>query len=159
MFIGLNPSIADHRQDDPTIRRCVGFAKGFGYGGFEMLNVFGFRSTDPAGLETAKDPVGPLNITAILSAAQRCGVCIVGWGALYRRWRTVLDFDRRTLAMLGMVLNSGFHPQVYCLGVTKEGFPRHPLFVKASTQLQVYTNPRLVKYQVAIEKRRRNKAS
>jgi len=155
MFIGLNPSTADHRKDDATIRRCIGFAKGFGYGGFEMLNIFGFRATDPSGLLTAKDPVGPLNIPAILSAASRCALCIVAWGVIPIRDRKILDFDRRTLATLGLITSSGHHPQVYCLGMTRVGYPRHPLFVRADKSLDVYTNPRFEKHQAAIARRRR----
>jgi hypothetical protein len=159
MIIGLNPSTADHREDDNTIRRCIGFAKGFGYGGFEMLNLFAFRSRHPKNLSTVKDPVGPLNISAVLSAAKRCAICIAAWGVLARPHSQVLDYERRTLAMLSLITTSGYHPQVYCLGMTTGGYPRHPLFLRGDTPLQVYSNPRLENYQARIERRRRNKAS
>ena len=57
-FIGLNPSTADETKDDPTVRRCIAFSKMWGYGALCMTNLFGFRSTDPAGLLTVEDPVG-----------------------------------------------------------------------------------------------------
>ena len=59
MFVGLNPSTADETQDDPTIRRCIDFAKRWGYGGLYMLNIFAFRATNPKDMKAAADPVGP----------------------------------------------------------------------------------------------------
>ena len=61
MFIGLNPSTADEVQDDPTIRRCIGYAKEWGYGAFCMTNIFAFRATDPRVMKAQADPVGPEN--------------------------------------------------------------------------------------------------
>jgi hypothetical protein len=58
-FIGLNPSTADAHEDDPTIRRCIRFARDWGHGGLIMLNLFAWRSTDPRGLLDAIFPVGP----------------------------------------------------------------------------------------------------
>ena len=58
MFIGLNPSTADHIEDDPTIRRCIGFAKSWGYGGLYMMNLFSYRTSNPSKLKNVKDPIG-----------------------------------------------------------------------------------------------------
>ena len=61
MLIGLNPSTADENKDDPTIKRCVSFAKHWGYGGLIMVNIFAYRATDPRKMKKATDPVGPDN--------------------------------------------------------------------------------------------------
>ena len=66
MFIGLNPSTADENQDDPTIRRCIAFAKSFDYGGFYMLNLFAYRSTSPSKLREVDDPIGEDNDNFLL---------------------------------------------------------------------------------------------
>jgi hypothetical protein len=63
-FVGLNPSTADARHDDPTVRRCINFAKRWGFGGLIMLNAFAFRAADPREMMAAADPVGPDNDSA-----------------------------------------------------------------------------------------------
>src|SRR4028119_2392792 len=60
-FVLLNPSTADARRDDPTIRRCANFARTWGFGGLEVVNLFAFRATHPTDLKCAADPVGPQN--------------------------------------------------------------------------------------------------
>jgi hypothetical protein len=70
MFVGLNPSTADEQEDDPTVRRCVGFARKWNFGGLILVNLFAYRSTDPAGLLEAEDPVGPGNDKHILASAR-----------------------------------------------------------------------------------------
>jgi hypothetical protein len=123
-----------------------------------MLNMYAFRTRHPSILATAKDPVGPLNIPAILSSAKHCSLCVVAWGCLKKELRRSLDFDRRVLGTLGLILASGYHPAVYCLGTTSEGFPRHPLYVRGDTPLQVYTNSRLESHREAVERRRRRQS-
>lgn len=121
-FIGLNPSTADETQDDPTIRRCIGFAKRWGYGGLVMLNLFAYRSTDPRGLKVAADPVGPENDETLLRVTAEAGCVIAAWGAhgaLFGRDAAV----RRLLA----------HLTLDHLGLTKAGHPRHPLYLARST--------------------------
>ena len=80
-FIGLNPSTADELNDDPTIRRCIGFARHWGFGGMYVLNVFAFRSTNPRALRGAADPVGPRNNAALLTTCRRCDMVVACWGA------------------------------------------------------------------------------
>lgn len=63
MFIGLNPSTADETKDDPTIIRCINFAKSWGYGGLEMTNLFAFRATNPKVMKNEKEPIGKDNDT------------------------------------------------------------------------------------------------
>jgi hypothetical protein len=120
-FILLNPSTADATLDDPTVRRCVGFARAWGFGSLELVNLFAYRATHPYQLKTALDPVGPANDAAILQAVSSAQLVVVGWGThgrLYGR-------DRAVLRLLP--------DSVCCLGATRDGFPRHPLYLKQAT--------------------------
>lgn len=123
MFIGLNPSTADETQDDPTVRRCIGFAKREGYGGIFMLNLFAYRSTDPAALKVVDDPIGPENNLFLLSYFGRAKRAIAAWGVhgvLHGRDLEVAEL----LPMLG------------CLGTTKDGHPKHPLYLPSGAELR-----------------------
>jgi len=125
-FVMLNPSTADATVDDPTIRRCVGFAKREGCGGIVVVNLFALRSTDPAGLLAAADPVGPDNDRHIREAAEQCHPVIAAWGAHG-------DHDLRNLHVRDML--GEISVGVMCLGTTKGGHPRHPLYVKGDAPL------------------------
>jgi hypothetical protein len=126
LFIGLNPSTANAEQDDPTIRRMVGFAKRDGLGAIEVVNLFAFRSTDPAKLDDVADPVGPDNDDTILRAARGAAVVVAAWGA-----HRLVHFRSQVVLRLIAEYN------VQCLGTTKNGgYPRHPLYVAATEQLQ-----------------------
>lgn len=125
-FIGLNPSTADETQDDPTIRRCRNFAAGWGYGGMFMLNIFAYRSTDPKVLAGVEDPVGPNNDMYLRYYAARSERAIAAWGThgrLLGRERAISELE------LGELL---------CLGVTADGHPKHPLYLKRDTALIPY---------------------
>ena len=121
-FVMLNPSTADAATDDPTIRRCCGFATASNCGRLVVVNLFAFRATKPADLKRAADPIGPDNDEHILRAAAEATVLICAWGAhggfrdRGRRVRWWLDEHRLPL---------------FNLGLTREGHPRHPLFVRA----------------------------
>src|SRR5881396_744410 len=80
-FVMLNPSTADAMHDDPTIRRCIGFARNWGFGGVDVVNLFALRATDPRALRRAHDPVGPANDRHIASAGSRASLVILAWGA------------------------------------------------------------------------------
>ena len=80
-FIGLNPSIADETLDDPTIRRCKGFALGWGFRRLIVANAYAWRSTDPRGLWTATDPVGPDNDAHLEAIAREVELVVCAWGA------------------------------------------------------------------------------
>lgn len=119
-FVLLNPSTADVSNDDPTIRRCLGFARSWGFGGLEVINLFAYRATEPAALRKALDPVGPENARHIRDACTNVQRIILAWGnhgALNGQGRIVLDL----LQGLGTL---------YSLGQTKSGHPRHPLYVR-----------------------------
>ena len=75
-FISLNPSTADEHEDDPTIRRCIRYAKDWGYSGLIMLNLFAYRSTNPKRLYTIDDPIGPDNNFHLRSASSKAQVTI-----------------------------------------------------------------------------------
>lgn len=122
-FLMLNPSTADADQDDPTIRRCIGFAKSWGFGGLIVGNLFALRSTDPKALYEHPDPIGPDNDTHLVNIAQSARKVICAWGThgAYR------DRGRE----VGHRLE--FFP-LAALKVTKDGHPGHPLYIAASTQ-------------------------
>jgi hypothetical protein len=124
-FCLLNPSTADGERDDPTIRRCVGFADAWGYGRLVVVNLFALRATEPAELRKAADPVGPDNDRHIVEAtAGRVTIC--AWGATVATWpshrlRTRVAIARRVLQWA----------LVRHLGLTKDGHPKHPLYLPA----------------------------
>lgn len=121
-FVMLNPSTADALVDDPTIRRCIGFARSWGYGAVEVRNLFALRATDPKELLSAPDPVGPKGDESLRRAAFTVGLVVVAWGASVPFGR-----DRRALELLeGTTLA--------CLGLTKGGGPRHPLYVRGDAR-------------------------
>jgi len=120
-FVMLNPSTADALEDDPTIRRCMGFAQAWGCNWLTVRNLFAWRSTEPKGLLTAEDPVGPLG-DANLIAAKSADLVVVAWGA----W---VPFERHVKAL---ELLAG--KQLHCLGITKGGKPRHPLYCRADAR-------------------------
>lgn len=120
MFIGLNPSTADERQDDPTIRRCIRFCRDWGYGGYVMMNAYGFRATDPKVMQAASDPVGPGNDEALRTEQHHVELIVAAWGVHITEAR-----QRRIMEII--------EKPIYCLGTTKAGRPRHPLYIAADT--------------------------
>ncbi len=126
LFILLNPSTADARRDDPTVRRCAAFARRWGFGAVEVVNLFALRSTAPQALWEAADPVGPANDRQIRAAARRARRIVAGWGAP-RGGGPVSARAAAVAAALGPA-----HP-LLCLGRTASGAPRHPLYLPAPT--------------------------
>lgn len=120
----LNPSTADALLDDPTIRRGIAFAQREGFGGIIVINLCAFRATKPNDMKNAADPVGPLNdgqIRILFELAAASGVPVLAaWGAHG-------SFRNRDTAVRLMALETGV--DLVCLGTTKEGHPRHPLYV------------------------------
>lgn len=121
MFIMLNPSTADGEQDDPTIRRCIGFAKDWGYGGISVFNIFPYISTDPKGIHTSIKP-NLKNRALILQNNQAHKLKILAWG----------NNDLISDAHIDFIFNnlSGLH----CLGLTKLGNPKHPVRLSKDTK-------------------------
>lgn len=116
MFIGLNPSTADEQTDDPTVRRCIGFAKRWGFGSLILTNLFSYRSKDPKHLLVVDDPIGRWNDRWIDQAAERADLVVAAWGAL----GGIMARDQVVAARIATL---------YCLGKTKGGHPRHPLYL------------------------------
>jgi hypothetical protein len=120
LFVMLNPSTADDRADDPTIRRCVGFARRWRAPALEVVNLYALRATDPRDLFAHPAPVGPDNDRVIAEAARRAALVIVAWGVHGARDR---ERTARVIALIGR--------EVACLGTTGGGDPRHPLYLPA----------------------------
>lgn len=116
MFICLNPSTANETEDDPTVRRCIGFAKTWGYGGLIMTNLFAFRATDPIDMQNEKDPVGPKNDYFLRVCSGYASMIVVAWGFK----GSFLQRDKAVLALI---------PNKHVLRLTKGGHPSHPLYL------------------------------
>lgn len=134
VFIGLNPSRADAERDDPTLRRIVGFARQWGFGSVTVLNLFARISPSPALLRRAADPVGTDNDRWLQRALDRRAAIWLGWGN-QGAWR---GRDRQLLELMrqGLVGESHRESRLFCLGLTAQGQPRHPLYAAAALPLQ-----------------------
>lgn len=143
IFIMLNPSTADADLDDPTIRRCMSFAKREGCGKLFVLNLFALRATDPDTMLSHNDPEGPDNwehfrrrfgsANYIDPLTQDKDIVICAWGA-HGDHR---DQDKTVMGWL-----DGWIVEPFCLGATKSGQPKHPLYVKGDTPLVPYRGRR-----------------
>lgn len=125
-FIMLNPSTADAEIDDPTIRRCMGFARRWGFQVLDVRNLFPFRATDPKELLTVTDPSGGHRGTIELQTAVTADKIVAAWGS----W---VPFGHEHLVRILMP-----DSQLWCLGKTKSGAPRHPLYVRADKELELF---------------------
>lgn len=119
MFVGLNPSTATAELDDPTIRRVKRFAKDWGYGGVYMANLFSFVTAYPEELASCKDPVKD-NDMWLVTIGTKCKDVLFAWGS----FKEAKDRAKKVTAMF---------PTAVCLGFTKDGSPKHPLYVAAKT--------------------------
>lgn len=126
-FVMLNPSTADAHFDDPTIRRCIGFAKREGAGGIAVVNLYAYRATDPRDLPNDGSKIGPKNEVYLYDAIQEANgrpiVCAWGTkgdGSFFVQWA------------------KGYGANLMALGVTKEGFPKHPLYLASDAPLMPY---------------------
>ena len=124
-FIGLNPSTAEAWTLDPTVFKVARLARRLGCGGLDVFNAFGLVSTDPAGLKEVADPVGPGNDTALATIGDQDTV-LAAWGV------------HAGLGDRFVRLRELLPERVVCLGVTKAGFPRHPLYVPESVEPTPY---------------------
>ena len=124
-FILLNPSTADEVRNDPTIRRCIGFVREWGYSILVVVNLFAYRTTNPKELRIMRDPIGPENDRFVLNAAQNTNCLVAGWGQ-YGNYHNRGDDIRYMLRDFGMM----------CLGKTKQDEPKHPLYLKSTTKLE-----------------------
>ncbi|MEE4296203.1 MAG: DUF1643 domain-containing protein [Wenzhouxiangella sp.] len=119
MIIGLNPSTADAKHDDPTIRRCTRFARDWGGGGLVVVNLFAYRATYPSDLKAEPEPIGPRNDAWIRRMADQSQIVVAAWGN-HGTWLDRADRVRRMLK-----------ERLSCLRLTAAGQPAHPLYLPA----------------------------
>ena len=117
MIIGLNPSTADETENDPTIERCISFARSWEYGGIYMLNLFAFRATKPKDMFDAENPIGRDNDQYIKKYSKICDKVVCAWG-------NDGSYKNRSREILAMIDN------IYYLKLNKTGEPAHPLYLK-----------------------------
>lgn len=127
VVVGLNPSTADDRNDDPTVRRCVALAHQFGKAGLCLINVYALRSTDPSHLKNHPDPIGPDNPSIVRETLETARLVLAAWGRRadpqQTRWLTDLP------------------TQWVCLGTNRDGSPKHPLYVPRSVAPEPWQFP------------------
>lgn len=127
-FVMLNPSTADADVDDPTIRRCVGFARALDCAGIVVVNLYAYRATKPADLWRAEDPVGPAADHYLRGVAERSWTSgaplIAAWGANAK--------PARVTTAVELVASVG--ARFTALGITNAGAPRHPLYLPAAAR-------------------------
>ena len=130
MFVMLNPSKATELSNDPTVGRCEARARALGFGAFQVTNLFALRETDPHLMRKHPAPVGPATDDSLLSGAAWADVTIAAWGVHgvhQNRHNAVQDL----FAQAGVPL--------HCLGLTKDGHPRHPLYLSYATPVAPWT--------------------
>lgn len=125
LFIMLNPSTATELKNDPTIERCERRARALGFGSFRACNLFAFRATDPRDLKKAKDPIGPDNLSQVLEAARWADTILCAWGT-HGAYLGLGPAFANLLRAEGVALCH--------LGLSKDGHPKHPLYIGYETQ-------------------------
>lgn len=125
-FIMLNPSTADATTDDQTLRRCIGYAERWGYGMVELGNLFAYRTKNPEELAEQDDPFGPANWNHLWEICRAADRVIVGWGAHDIASTLGLPYVARVM--------HATRGELYCLGTTKDGHPRHPLYLPSDAE-------------------------
>lgn len=121
-FVMLNPSTADATEDDPTIRRCLGFAKAWGYGSLVVVNLFGLRTPDPSNLRDHPNPVGPANDEHLRAVCDDAEQVVAAWGA------------NGSLQGRAQEVGQTLEADLYALDTTKAGHPVHPLYQPADAE-------------------------
>ncbi|WP_242215231.1 DUF1643 domain-containing protein [Bacillus cereus group sp. BfR-BA-01383] len=132
LFIMLNPSSANQDSEDATSKRCFNFAKGLGFGSLEIVNLFAYIATNREELlqVSKEDAIGPENENHVIRALNRADMVIAAWGENCKYHNRHKDIHE---------LFQGYH--LYCLGKTRDGFPRHPLYLSKDSQPMDYIKP------------------
>lgn len=125
MFIMFNPSTADDSKDDPTIKKCIAYAKAWGYGGIAVVNLFAYRSKHPDIIAHVEDPVGPFCDYWIKRVAPYCKVKIAAWGNMNSS-----DARKDKVRILA--------GKLHCLELSKSGQPKHPLYLRKNLKPIIY---------------------
>ncbi len=133
-FIMLNPSTADAVADDPTIRRCAGFARAWDCGRLVVVNLFALRATNPSDMKKHASPIGADNDQHIIATAKASKI---NGGKLVCAWGAHGSYNGRDRKVLALLKEIGVTPQ--CLGTTKNGMPKHPLYLAANSALAKYS--------------------
>jgi hypothetical protein len=120
LFVMLNPSTADELRNDPTVERCERRARQMGFGAMRVVNIFAFRATRPQDLRKAARPEGPLNDAYLLESAQWADQILCAWGAHGEHLGQGPKIAKK--------LHKAGHDLCH-IGLTKDGHPRHPLYV------------------------------
>lgn len=118
LWVMLNPSTADAKVNDPTILRCIAFARAWGFASLEVVNLYALRSSTPTALSTVTDPWGPKIRRYVVEALERCRMVVCAWGASEKA--------KETVPIMETVLRASGRPLV-CLGRSNDGSPKHPL--------------------------------
>ena len=145
VFVLLNPSTADARKDDPTVRRCVGFADRWGCATVEIVNLYSLATPDPDVLTRLNlaGTIGIGNHDVILRAAERADIIVAGWGAhraVRKREQTVCSLIRQARRNAALSRGCELSP-LKALGLTQAGHPRHPLYLRADSRRVLYHGP------------------
>lgn len=139
LFIGINPSTADARVDDATVRRCIGFATREKCGGVELVNLFAFRSTSPLGIPDEPEPAE--SDAYVRAAVKRCEIVVAAFGDAVRKVRPCLRSRGSAREVFLREAADDEGRDLLCLGRTLDGWPRHPLFVTAEKLLEPWEVP------------------
>jgi len=123
LFVMLNPSTADEIKNDPTVERCERRARALGFGAFRVVNIFAFRATDPKVMRAHPSPIGPANDAAILESCDWASRVICAWGTHGAHLGRGSDVE-------ALIRARGAEP--WHLGLTKQGHPKHPLYISYS---------------------------
>ena len=126
LFIGLNPSTADEKIDDPTIRRCIDYAQNWGYGSLVMVNLFAYKATIPTELKNVNNPIGNDNDLHIIELLKKVDLAVAAWG----NEGSLLNRDKEVKKII---------PNLMCLKINKSGQPAHPLYQKKDLKLIKYS--------------------
>lgn len=127
LFVGLNPSTADGEIEDSTMRRCIDFAKSWGFDGLKMANLFAYRETEPKVMKLASQPIGNENDGTLMKLANNATLIVFCWG----NHGSHMGRDKIVSDMLAC--HAG---KIKCFGKNKSGQPSHPLYLPKSTELE-----------------------
>jgi hypothetical protein len=125
----LNPSTADADRNDPTVSRCTRYSYTWGASRLVVVNLYGYRATDPRALARAADPIGPANDQHIAAAVAEAELVICAWGAHGKRRGQVVGLS---------LVAAGMRDKLHALALTKTGAPRHPLYLRADLRPRLW---------------------
>jgi len=131
VFVGLNPSTADSAKNDATVRKCIHFARSWGFGGIALVNLYARRCRYPQALATSDDPVGPDNDLWLKNVISGAPLAIAMWGN--HGARSYGEGTRRDIHATKL------RHEWHCFGQTKLGAPKHPLYLPKATKLQAFS--------------------